>query len=55
MQKSKNKCELSEEMSVRTVKQSVTELEIGLEAFDPSQCRLFTLLFKTGTKINFGT
>lgn len=42
-------------MSVRTVGQSVTELEIDLKAFDPSQYRIFVLLFKTGTRSDFGT
>lgn len=35
--KSKNKWELSKVRSVRTVMQSVTEMEIDLEAFDPRQ------------------
>lgn len=52
VQKSKNKWKLSRERSVRTVMQSVTELEIDLEAFNPRQCRIFTLLYlKLGPKL----
>lgn len=39
---------------IRTVKQSVAELERELVAFDSSQCRTFTLSFKIWTKIQFG-